>query len=211
MRAITRVGTAVNEDELVQVARAASAVQLDRLCAGIRNGASLDDVNARHRRRRLSYRVEEDGSVCFSVRSSPEDGAEILEALRRAQDYLERTAASSDAAAHLGTAQLHASAGYEAGGGGAAIDSGHAAGSVQASAGVPLRGPLSPYDEYLPQSDAGEDRSIAHPRSLLLAGTSPGSHRQSEPAGERLWKMRHPSIQPKGKGDLPLIWPVGTG
>src|SRR5690606_22972954 len=112
---------------------------------------------------------------------------------------------------HLGTAQLHASAGYEAGGGGAAIDSGHAAGSVQASAGVPLRGPLSPYDEYLPQSDAGEDRSIAHPRSLLLAGTSPGSHRQSEPAGERLWKMRHPSIQPKGKGDLPLIWPVGTG
>ena len=88
---------------------------------------------------------------------------------------------------------------------------GIAAGSVQASAGVPLRGPLSPCDEYLPQSDAGEDRSISHPRSLLLAGTSPGSHRQSEPAGERLWKMRHPSIQPKGKGDLPLIWPVGTG
>ncbi|WP_022916407.1 HNH endonuclease signature motif containing protein [Ruania albidiflava] len=105
VRAITRVGTAVNEDELVQVARAASAVQLDRLCAGIRNGASLDDVNARHRRRRLSYRVEEDGSVCFSVRSSPEDGAEILEALRRAQDYLERTAASSDAAAHLDPVQ----------------------------------------------------------------------------------------------------------
>src|SRR5699024_11964372 len=91
--------------ELVQVARAASAVQLDRLCAGICNGASLDDVNARHRRRRLSYRVEEDGSVCFSVRSSPEDGAEILEALRRAQDYLERTAASSDAAAHLDPVQ----------------------------------------------------------------------------------------------------------
>src|SRR5699024_6167729 len=36
---------------------------------------------------------------------SPEDGAEILEALRRAQDYLERTAASSDAAAHLDPVQ----------------------------------------------------------------------------------------------------------
>lgn len=105
VRAITRVGTAVNEDELVQVARAASAVQLDRLCAGIRSGASLDDINVRHRRRRLSYRVEEDGSMCFSIRSSPEDGAEILEALRRAQDYLERTAASSDAATHLDPVQ----------------------------------------------------------------------------------------------------------
>ncbi len=105
VRAITRVGTAANEDELVQVARAASAVQLDRLCAGVRAGAALDDVNARHRRRRLSYRVEEDGSVCFSVRSSPEDGAQILEALRRAQDYLERTAARSDAAAHLDPVQ----------------------------------------------------------------------------------------------------------
>ena len=91
VRAITRVGTAANEDELVQAARAASAVQLDRLCAGIRTGASLAEVNARHRRRRLTFRVEDDGSVRLSVRSSPEDGAVIVEALRRAQDYLERS------------------------------------------------------------------------------------------------------------------------
>lgn len=93
VRAITRVGTAANEDELVQAAGAASALQLDRLCAGIRTGASLEEVNARHRRRRLTYRVEDDGSVCVSVRSSPEDGAVIVEALRRAQEYLERTGA----------------------------------------------------------------------------------------------------------------------
>ena len=96
VRAITRVGTAANEDELVQAARAASAVQLDRLCAGIRTGAALEDVNARHRRRRLTYRVEDDGAVCVSVRSAPEDGAVIVEALRRAQDYLEHTDTAAD-------------------------------------------------------------------------------------------------------------------
>lgn len=96
VRAITRVGTAANEDELVGAARAASATQLDRLCAGIRTGAALTDVNARHARRRLTYRVEADGSVCFSVRSSPEDGAVILEALRRTEDYLERSGPEVD-------------------------------------------------------------------------------------------------------------------
>lgn len=92
VRAITRVGTAANEDELVQAAQAASADQLDRLCAGIRTGASLADINARHSRRRLSYRIDEDGSVSFSAHSSPEEGAVIVEALCCAQDYLERTA-----------------------------------------------------------------------------------------------------------------------
>ena len=100
VRAITRVGTAVNEDELVQAAQAASAVQLDRLCAGIRTGAPIADVNDRHRRRRLTYRVEDDGSVCVSVRSSPEDGAVIVEALRRAQDYLEHTESQRETSAH---------------------------------------------------------------------------------------------------------------
>ncbi|WP_147917565.1 HNH endonuclease signature motif containing protein [Ruania zhangjianzhongii] len=96
VRAITRVGTAANEDELVQAAKAASAVQLDRLCAGIRTGASLEEINAQHRRRRLSYRVDDDGSVCLSIRSAPEDGAVIVEALRRAQDYLEHTETAAD-------------------------------------------------------------------------------------------------------------------
>ena len=100
VRAITRVGTAANEDELVQAARAASAVQLDRLCAGIRTGASVEEVNARQRRRRLTYRIEDDGSVQVSVRSSPEDGATIVEALRRAQDYLQNSAAPAGTGEH---------------------------------------------------------------------------------------------------------------
>ncbi|WP_162458588.1 HNH endonuclease signature motif containing protein [Pseudactinotalea suaedae] len=94
VRAITRVATAETESELLAVAAAATANQLDRFVAGVATVASVDDVNARHSSRYLSFRTEADGSVTFSGRCSPEDGAVILERLRLVQDYLRRTAAT---------------------------------------------------------------------------------------------------------------------
>src|SRR5699024_4437113 len=96
VRAISRVASADTEPELIDIARAGTADQVDRFCAGVRAATgNLEQVNARHHRRSLSYRTLEDGSVSISVRCGPEEGAEVIEALRRAQDYLTATASTA--------------------------------------------------------------------------------------------------------------------
>ncbi len=91
VRAITRVATAETEAELLEIAESATANQLDRFVAGVGTATSVDTINERHSARYLTFRFEDDGSVSFSGRCSPEDGAAILERLRLIQDYLERT------------------------------------------------------------------------------------------------------------------------
>lgn len=106
VRAISRVATADTEPELIDIARAGTAEQVDRFCAGVRAATgNLAEVNARHQRRSLSYRTLEDGSVSISVRCGPEEGAEVIEALRRAQDYLETTASDQDDSTQNGSVQ----------------------------------------------------------------------------------------------------------
>lgn len=89
VRAITRVATPQTEPELVDIARAGTAEQLERFCAAVRTTATLADVNVRHARRRLTYRTDEDGSLVLHARCSPEEGAVILEAVRATQEDLE--------------------------------------------------------------------------------------------------------------------------
>ena len=101
VRALTRVATAETEPELVNIARGASASQLDRFISGLRSAGVLDDVEAAHRRRQVTWRVEEDGHVHLSARLSPEDGAVVIDALRAAQEYLQATATGSDPEADL--------------------------------------------------------------------------------------------------------------
>ncbi len=91
VRAITRVATAETESELLDVAASATANQLDRVVAGVRTATPLAEINERHDRRHLTFRHDDDGSVTFSGRCSPEEGAAILEQLRLVQDYLART------------------------------------------------------------------------------------------------------------------------
>lgn len=103
VRAISRVATAETEHDLLQIAEAATANQLDRFCAGVRTASTVEGVNERHSDRRLTFRTEWDGSVAFSGRCSPEDGAVIVEALRRVQDQVEAgTAHTSDSPAPPG-------------------------------------------------------------------------------------------------------------
>ena len=97
VRAISRVATPENEAELVQVAEAGTADQVQRFCAGVRSAAgSLAEVNERHDRGALTYRTLADGSTSVSVRCSPEQGAVIVDRLQEAQEYLKRTAADED-------------------------------------------------------------------------------------------------------------------
>lgn len=91
VRAITRIATAETEAELLDIACAATANQLDRFVAGMATATTVNDVNTRHSRRYLSFRTEADGSVSFSGCCSPEEGAVVLERLRLVQDYLART------------------------------------------------------------------------------------------------------------------------
>lgn len=91
VRALTRVATADTEPELVTVARGASASQLDRFISGLRTAGVLDDVEAAYRRRRVTWRVDENGEVHLSARLSPEDGAVVIDALLATQGYLRAT------------------------------------------------------------------------------------------------------------------------
>jgi hypothetical protein len=80
-RAITRIATPEIEDELVEMARFATAAQLERLVRGYRRAVSRESAEALHRERFLSHSWDEDGCLCIRGRLSPEDGALFLKAL----------------------------------------------------------------------------------------------------------------------------------
>ena len=72
VRAITRIATPETEAELVEMARLATAAQLERLVRGYRRSVSLESAEAAHRARRLAYEWEEDGSLYVRGRLSPD-------------------------------------------------------------------------------------------------------------------------------------------
>jgi uncharacterized membrane protein len=94
VRAITRVATAANEQELVYLAGQMTAEHLERLVRGYRQATRDDDerdrANERHRERYVSTAWADDGSLLLSGRIPPEDGALIMAALRLIQDTLRK-------------------------------------------------------------------------------------------------------------------------
>ena len=88
VRALTRVATPTSEVDLVPIALASTGAQLDQLVAGLRKAGSLDDVNARHEARSLSWSWAEDGSLLLRGRFSPEEGAVVIAALEAAHQAL---------------------------------------------------------------------------------------------------------------------------
>ncbi|HLS25267.1 MAG TPA: DUF222 domain-containing protein [Beutenbergiaceae bacterium] len=91
VRALTRVATADTEPELVSVARGASAGQLERFISGLRSAGVLDDVEEAHERRRVTWRVSDDGDVHLTAQLSAADGAIVIDALLATQEYLRST------------------------------------------------------------------------------------------------------------------------
>ncbi len=92
-RALTRVATPESEEQLLELARAGSADNLERV---VRAWKAMDDAReltleqARHRARRFSVFVDESGSYVVSGRLDPEAGALLMRAVEAASDVLFR-------------------------------------------------------------------------------------------------------------------------
>ena len=83
VRALTRIATPATEAGLAELAGPMTANQLERFARAHRQVTRADDAEARVRRR-LAWRVEEDGSLSGTFRLPPLQGAVLLKALRAA-------------------------------------------------------------------------------------------------------------------------------
>jgi len=88
VRALTRIATPATEADLAELAGPMTANQLERFARAHRQVSSVDDAAARVRRR-LAWRIEEDGSLSGTFRLSPLQGAVLLKALRAAAGDLD--------------------------------------------------------------------------------------------------------------------------
>jgi Domain of unknown function (DUF222)/HNH endonuclease len=88
VRALTRIATPGTEAGLAELAGPMTGNQLERFAQAHRQVSSADDAAARVRRR-LAWRVEDDGSLAGTFRLPPLAGAVLLKALRAAVFDLE--------------------------------------------------------------------------------------------------------------------------
>jgi Domain of unknown function (DUF222) len=88
VRALTRIATPGTEAGLAEIAGPMTGNQLERFARAHRKASQADDHAARIQQR-LTWRVEEDGSLTGSFRLPPLPGAVLLKALRAAVSDLE--------------------------------------------------------------------------------------------------------------------------
>jgi hypothetical protein len=90
VRALTKTDGVVREDELLRLARTATAAQLDRIVRGYCRVLALDSKRV-HERRYLRLSTDEDGSVVLRGRLPAEDAAVLRKAIEIARsDLVER-------------------------------------------------------------------------------------------------------------------------
>ncbi len=95
-RALTRVATPESESALLELAQAASAAKVEQI---VRAWKAMDDAReltaeqARHRNRRFSIHVDDDGSYVVHGRLDPEVGALLMRAVDAASDVMFRAEA----------------------------------------------------------------------------------------------------------------------
>ncbi len=105
VRAITRIATPEIEDELVEMARFATAAQLERLVRGYRRSVSLESAEAAHRDRFLSCAWDEDGSLMIRGRLAPEDGALFMQAIEAGREAIHEREEADPAPTQGGSAE----------------------------------------------------------------------------------------------------------
>ncbi|HKB50199.1 MAG TPA: DUF222 domain-containing protein [Solirubrobacterales bacterium] len=105
VRAITRIATSEIEHELVEMARFATAAQLDRLVRGYRRAVSLESAEVAHRDRFLSCEWDEDGSLCIRGRLAPEDGALFLKTVEAGRGAIREREEADSAVSQGGSAE----------------------------------------------------------------------------------------------------------
>nr|WP_238341207.1 HNH endonuclease signature motif containing protein [Actinopolymorpha rutila] len=76
------------EDELLNLARSATAAQLDRIARGCSAARSKEQNHRRAMRRGVTWFYDEDGSLVIRGRLAPDEGATVVAALEAALDTL---------------------------------------------------------------------------------------------------------------------------
>ncbi len=91
VRALTRVAEPASEEELLPLAFAMTAAQLERALRAYRR-VSTEEARVVHEQEFLSWHWDDDGSLVVRGRLAPEDGVVLLQALAAARDRLRRDA-----------------------------------------------------------------------------------------------------------------------
>ena len=92
MRAITRIANADNEAHLVEMALAATAAFIEKIARKYRQVERLqaaDQALALYVNRSLTYYWAEDGALVVNGRLTPEQGAVLIQAMERADGWIE--------------------------------------------------------------------------------------------------------------------------
>ena len=87
VRAITRIAESAIEEKLLELARHATAAQVEKLVHGYRRVGRLaepDRSQAQYAARELNYFCDDDGSLVFRARLPAEEGAVVLQAINAA-------------------------------------------------------------------------------------------------------------------------------
>ncbi|MEZ4250565.1 MAG: DUF222 domain-containing protein [Polyangiales bacterium] len=104
VRAIARVATPANEEQLLEYAQYTTAAQLEKICRGIRQaqivdeeGALLDDaelVRRAHEARDVTLRSRGDGTVQLVVTLLPDEADRVFSAVERMRDAMREESAA---------------------------------------------------------------------------------------------------------------------
>jgi len=89
VRAVTRIAEPENEKELLELARYATAAQVEKLVRAYRSverQAERERAAKQHDVRELNYYYDDDGSLVIRARLPAEEGAVVLQALNAAMD-----------------------------------------------------------------------------------------------------------------------------
>src|SRR5581483_3687189 len=101
VRAVCRVARPETEPALVEMARYATASQLEEITRTYRSVTGrpeLEGANDRHDGRFARWHWDDDGSLVLQARLTPEDGAVVLAALQAGREVAEESQARSDSA-----------------------------------------------------------------------------------------------------------------
>jgi len=102
VRALTRIADTDNEAELLDLARYATAAQVEKLVRAYRRVGRLEErerATAQHASRELNYYYDDDGSLVIRARLPADEGAVVLQALNAAMDAQAREAETDDVTA----------------------------------------------------------------------------------------------------------------
>jgi hypothetical protein len=110
LRALSRVATAENEGDLLELAKGCTTAQLERMVRAVRKGTEADEAEAekrRYRSRTLSVFPDDDGMYVVRGRLTAEEGALLMRAIEAAGDALYREERWSPAVVKAAAARGH--------------------------------------------------------------------------------------------------------